>query len=187
MDSGDGNELITGFWWYVTMVHDGDDDVIYLDGSEVNRKPALGTLNSTARPFGMGNNPIDGGQYFIGALDEVKVYNKALTADEVEKLYTTGTTSVPYITSELSQYIELLYPNPGTDLITLKHGFSNRQDLLIRVYDQSGRQVDAQKFDAIALQNGLLSWDVANYPAGYYTLNFVYGGKSLGGIPFVKE
>ena len=40
----------------------------------------------------MGNNPIEGGQYFQGALDEVKIYNKALTAEEVMRLYASGTT-----------------------------------------------------------------------------------------------
>jgi chitodextrinase len=94
MDSGDGNELLLNNWWYVTMVHDGVDDIIYLDGVEVNKQPAAGTLNSTGLPLGMGSNPIDGGQYFTGALDEVKIYNKALTPEEVAALFSQGTTSV---------------------------------------------------------------------------------------------
>lgn len=186
MDAGDGNELVIGFWWYVTMVHDGDDDIIYLDGVEVNRKPAPGTLNSTGRPFHMASCFCDG-LYFQGALDEVKVYNKALTAEEVEKLYTTGTTSIPYIADELKGYVDLLYPNPGSDMITVQHGFSDRQDLLVRVYDQSGRQIDAQEFDRWELQSGQLTWNVADYSAGYYTLNFVYGGKNLGSVPFIRK
>ena len=64
MDAKDGNELVIGFWWYVTMVHDGTDDIIYIDGVEVNRKPVATELNSTALPLGMGNNPIEGGQFF---------------------------------------------------------------------------------------------------------------------------
>jgi hypothetical protein len=39
------------------MVHDGTDIIVYLDGKEVNRKPAAGTLNSTARTFGIVSNP----------------------------------------------------------------------------------------------------------------------------------
>ena len=52
MDAKDGNELVLGFWWYVTMVHDGVDDIIYIDGVEVNRKPVATKLNSTALPLG---------------------------------------------------------------------------------------------------------------------------------------
>ena len=187
MDSGDGNELVRGFWWYVTMVHDGTDDIIYVDGEEANRKPAEGELNSTARAFGMGSNNVDGGQYFIGAIDEVKVYNKALTADEVEKLYNTGTTGISYINKELQQYVKVLYPNPATDRLTLEHSFSTPQTLLIRVFNQQGSQVDQVKVDAASLSTGQVTWDVNNYAPGYYTLNLVLGGRNLGGIPFIKQ
>ena len=187
MDSGDGNELVKSFWWYITMVHDGTDDIVYLDGEEVNRKPAPGTLNSTARPFGFGSNPVDGGQYFIGALDEVKVYNKALTADEIEKLYNTGTTGIGHISPDLVKYIDVLYPNPATDVVVLNHKFDTPQELLIRVFDQQGRQVDAQRVDANDLATGVITWNISNYPEGYYVLNFILGGKDLGGMPLIKQ
>jgi hypothetical protein len=47
MDSGDGNEMVKTFWWYVTMVHDGTNDIIYVNGVQTNIKPTLGKLNST--------------------------------------------------------------------------------------------------------------------------------------------
>ena len=34
MDSGDGNEMVKDFWWYVTMVHDGTNDIIYVNGQQ---------------------------------------------------------------------------------------------------------------------------------------------------------
>lgn len=186
MDSGDGNELVLGFWWYVTMVHDGVDDIVYLDGVEVNRKAAAGTLNSTALPFGMGNNPIDGGQYFIGSLDEVKIYNKALTGEEIEKLYETGTTGVPFINPELSGYIDLLYPNPTIDQLTIRHAFKGNQDLLIRIFDEAGRQVDAYRYDRSEVDLGRMTIPVNRFNSGTYAINFVYGGKNLGSVPFIK-
>lgn len=187
MDSKDGNELVLGFWWYVTMVHDGTDDIIYIDGTEVNRKPVATKLNSTALPFGMGNNPIEGGQFFHGALDEVKLYNKALTGDEIEQLYSTGTTGVKELQKEVAKNIELIYPNPTFDQLTIKHAFDASQDMLIRIFDQAGRQVGAQKFSAQEMDNGLINMDMAALHAGIYSLNFVRGGKVLGSIPFVKH
>jgi hypothetical protein len=44
-----------------------------------------------------------------------------------------------------------------------------------------------QKIDNVQLGTGQLSWDVSNYAPGYYTLNFVLGGKNLGGLPFIKQ
>ncbi len=76
MDSGDGNEMVKSFWWYVTMVHDGASDIVYVNGQQTKIKPTLGELNSTARSLCFGSNPIEGGQYFIGALDNVKFTTK---------------------------------------------------------------------------------------------------------------
>ncbi len=187
MDAKDGNELLLGFWWYVTMVHDGTDDIIYLDGVEVNRQPVNTKLNSTALPLGMGNNPVEGGQFFQGALDEVKLYNKALTGEEILKLYTTGTTGIKELQNELLNYVELVYPNPTTDELIIKHGFGTGQDLLVRLFDQNGRQVGAKHFNAQDMDNGILSLDVAALSVGMYNVNFVLGGKVLGSIPFVKQ
>ncbi|HMO38521.1 MAG TPA: fibronectin type III domain-containing protein [Saprospiraceae bacterium] len=188
MDSGDGNELTEGFWWYVTMVHDGVNDIIYIDGQEVNRKPAPGTLNSTNRPLGMGNNPIEGGQYFIGALDELKIYNKALTAAEIANLYGSGTTSLDdYLSSELRQVLKVVYPNPTTDRLVIEHTLPNNQPLLLRVFDINGRQLEAIRFNRHELPEAQLTLDVSRYPEGSYFLNFVFGGKNLGAVKFIKK
>jgi len=188
MDSGGGNELVTGFWWYVTMVHDGTDNIIYIDGVEVNRISAGGTLNSTGRSLAMANNlEFPGREYFHGALDEVKLYNKALTGDEILQLFTTGTTGIKELQSELLKYVEIIYPNPTLDDLTIKHGFGVREDLLVRMFDQSGRQVESKRVNAQDMDNGLISLNVAGLQGGIYSLNFVLGGKNLGSMPFVKQ
>jgi chitodextrinase len=187
MDSKDGNELVVGFWWYVTMVHDGVNDIIYLDGEEVNNLPAAGTLNSTNRPFGMGNNPIEGGQYFTGALDEVKIYNKALTAAEIATLYQSGTTTGTEDLEALKGLVDFVYPNPTSDQLLIEHSFNGSQALLLRVFDQSGRQVGAVNFDKNELASGQLKLDVGQYARGAYFLNFVFGGKNLGTVKFEKQ
>jgi len=154
----------------------------------VNRKPVNTLLNSTARPLGMGNNPDNGGQYFIGALDEVKLYNKALTGEEIERLYTTGTTvGIKELQTDLHKYVEIVYPNPTKDELVIKHGFGVRQDLLVRMFDQSGREVGSKHIDAQDMDNGLISLNVAGMQAGMYNLNFVLGGKNIGSVPFVKQ
>lgn len=186
MDSGDGNELVIGFWFYVTMVHDGTNDVIYVDGQQANTKPVDGKLNPTDNPLGMGNNPVEGGQFFEGALDEVKIYNKALTAEEVLKLYEDGFTNVKDL-NEVNKYVQIIYPNPTKDEVLIKHGFGTTQDLVIRIFDQAGRQVGANPIAAGQMDKGVITMNVANLQGGMYSLNFVLGGKNLGSVPFVKQ
>jgi Concanavalin A-like lectin/glucanases superfamily/Secretion system C-terminal sorting domain len=186
MDSGDGNELVKGTWWHVTMVHDGVNDIIYVNGIETKRKPATGTLNSTARPLVFGNNPIEGGQYFNGALDNVKIYNKALTAAEVKKLFTSGTTPTDDQSAALFTMVKGLYPNPAINTLTVKHSFTNKEDVLIRVFDPLGRQVDAIHFAKNSIPAGYFSVNVSKYTPGTYFINFVQDGKNLGALKFDK-
>ena len=187
LDCGDGNELVKHNWWNVTMIHDGTDDIIYVNGIEAKRKPATGTLNSTARPLVFGNNPIEGGQYFDGALDNVKIYNKALTAEEVTKLFNTGTTPVDEISgAELASVVKSISPNPVTDLLTVHHSFSGKETVLVRVFDFAGRQVDALYFGKNLIPAGQFALNVNKYPPGPFLINFVRDGKNLGVLKFVK-
>ena len=188
MDSGDGNEMTKGIWWHVTAVHDGVSNIIYVNGIETKKVATTGRLNSTARPLVFGNNPIEGGQYFTGALDNVKIYNKALTGAEINKLFKTGTTPTDEVASaELLAVVKGISPNPTSDYLTIKHAFSGNEPVLLRVFDLTGRQIDAMNFGKNQIPTGQISLNVSQYPQGTYLLNFIQGGKSLGTLKFMKK
>ena len=188
MDSGDGNDLSIGIWWHVTMVHDGTNNIIYVNGVETKRVPTTGKLNSTARPLFFGCNGVEGGQYFFGTLDNVKLYNKAMTAAEINKLFRTGSTPVDEAASAaLAAAIKSISPNPVSDVLTIKHAFTGNEEILVRVFDVVGRQVDAVRFAKNAMPAGQFTLNTSQYQQGTYFLNFVQDGKSLGAMKFVKN
>lgn len=187
MDSGDGNELVKGFWWYVTMVHDGSVDQIYVNGELANSKPAPGTLNTTDNKFCMGSNPVEGGQYFNGGLDEVKLYNKALTATEIQNLYKNGTSGNHSLDPTLAAYVKDVFPNPTSQKLYINHSLGNNQPLLLRIFDLNGRQVGAINYEKGGIPEKQLNLDVAKLIPGSYYINFVYGGKDLGSTGFIKH
>jgi len=174
-------------WWYVTMVHDGTNDIIYVNGKEANRKPVTGKLKNTTRALIFGSDAVDGGRYFNGSLDNVKIYNKALTAAEISKLFTLGTTPLDEAASaELLKMVQSISPNPVTDRLTVRHSFTAKESLDIRIFDFSGRQVDALKFSKNQIPAGQFGIDVNKYNPGTYLINFVRDGKSLGAMKFIK-
>jgi hypothetical protein len=85
------SSVVLGLWQYVavTIIQNGDVN-FYIDGLGAGTVPQEGT-------FGVFNNePVrigirKGGRYdFDGAIDEVRIYNKALSAEEIEQLYQEG-------------------------------------------------------------------------------------------------
>jgi hypothetical protein len=104
MDAGGGNELVPGVWKHLVFVHDGANDVIYENGVQVASKVVTGTLNSTTKPLGIGYNPIDGGNWFDGTLDEVEIYNYAMDATAVGNLYTAQSTFPGTATNLVAEY-----------------------------------------------------------------------------------
>ena len=87
MDAGDGNNLTVGEWGHVAVVHDGTNDKVYINGALANTKAVSGTLNSTDKPLGMGYDPIGAANFFNGALDEVAIFNGALSDQAIADLY----------------------------------------------------------------------------------------------------
>lgn len=80
-------KLVPGTWTHMVMVHDGTKDYIYVNGNLANSKDSPGDLATTVHPLGIGFDPIDVANYFDGSLDDVQIYETALSAQEVADLY----------------------------------------------------------------------------------------------------
>jgi N-acetylneuraminic acid mutarotase len=75
-------------WHHVGFVWDGSYRNLYLDGTEVAKDVnALATLESATGGIyiGVGKN-LDEGTFFSGMIDDVRIYNVALTPDEITAL-----------------------------------------------------------------------------------------------------
>ena len=82
------SSLTTGTWHHVVGTFDGTTISIYVDGALAHSKDSsLGAILSSGA-FYLGLEARNGG-YFEGKLDEVRVYHRALTDDEVLEHYHT--------------------------------------------------------------------------------------------------
>ncbi len=87
MDAGDGNELQEGVWTHVAVVHNGAQDKIFINGALVASKDVTGPLNATNAPLGIGYNIYEGGSYFNGAIDDVLIFDDAVSDQDIADLY----------------------------------------------------------------------------------------------------
>ncbi len=76
-------------WYHITGTYDGTQLILYVDGESVGMTTASGTINVTADPVCIGNLVNAAGasqnEYWSGVLDEVKIWDRALSADEVSR------------------------------------------------------------------------------------------------------
>ena len=74
-------------WYHITGTYDGTQLILYVDGESVGTTDATGTINVTTDPVCIGNLVNAAGasqnEYWSGVLDEVRIWDRALSADEV--------------------------------------------------------------------------------------------------------
>lgn len=74
----------TGVWHHAALTYDGAAVRFYVDGALVNSTSASGTLTQNTRSLLVGLAP--GGGRFDGLVDEPRVFDRALTAAEVQDI-----------------------------------------------------------------------------------------------------
>ena len=81
--AGDTTDLTDGSWHHIVAVRDGTDNILYVDGIEEARVTiSYGAgFDSTSAPLNLGK--LSGASYYGGALDEVALYDRALTPNEI--------------------------------------------------------------------------------------------------------
>jgi hypothetical protein len=70
-------------WYHATATYDGTRMRLYLNGVAVGSIVKTGAIStSTSVPTNIGRNP-NGSNYMHGVIDDVRIYNRALTAAEI--------------------------------------------------------------------------------------------------------
>jgi len=77
-------------WHHVVLTYDGVDVKLYLDGVFQGASPYTGQINPSPEQlyFGMHNDP-SFPYYVNGSLDDIGIWNRALTTCEIQQLYDT--------------------------------------------------------------------------------------------------
>ncbi len=82
--------IVPNVWQHYAWVYDGSNVKLYLNGGLVGSAAAAGSFSTTVSfPFVIGLSPATGYNfYYKGGIDEVTLWNKALTQTEIQNMLT---------------------------------------------------------------------------------------------------
>jgi len=83
-DENIGPSIQDGEWHFLAGTWDGEDILLYIDGKVEAEMPCKGELKPNNDPLFIGARG-GSGRFLTGALDEIKMYNYALTKEELLK------------------------------------------------------------------------------------------------------
>ena len=78
-----GPWLLRGQWAHLAATYDGTTQRLYVNGSEVAHRRISGFIETSDGVLRIGGNSI-WGEYFKGYIDEVRIYNRALSSSEIQ-------------------------------------------------------------------------------------------------------
>ena len=78
------NALPLNTWTYLATTYDNTDLNLYVDGLLVATVPLTGNMPGSTGPLRIGGNDI-WGEFFVGEIDEVRIYDHALTVTEIQQ------------------------------------------------------------------------------------------------------
>ena len=84
-----GSLLAANTWTHVAVTWDGSTMRVYLNGAQVASGAAIGSLVNSSGPLSIGGNRLLTAEYFKGILDEIRIYNRALSVSEIQQDMTT--------------------------------------------------------------------------------------------------
>src|SRR5262249_20434970 len=75
--------LAPGAWSHLALTYDGTTLRLYVNGTLVGSQAKTGAITTSTNQLQIGGDSIYG-QYFSGAIDDVRVYNRPLSAAEIQ-------------------------------------------------------------------------------------------------------
>ena len=85
-------KLAANAWTHLAVSYDGANMRVYVNGVLVRTVARSGAIIATNGSLHIGGNAVWGGEFFSGLIDEVRIYNRALSGEEIQ---TDMTTAIP--------------------------------------------------------------------------------------------
>ncbi len=131
----------TGIWQLVTMTYDQTNLKLYVNGILVNTLPLSASINHNTSPLTIGSNNA-GIYYFSGSIDEVRLYNYALSASDVQSDFQLSPDFSPHLSANVPQgatqvITTISWQGTGTINVTIATPSQNYTESMMSEYQKT--------------------------------------------------
>ncbi|MFQ5640415.1 MAG: LamG-like jellyroll fold domain-containing protein, partial [bacterium] len=169
-------------WTFVAFTYDGQTIKVYVDGEpsgELEYPTARIGVEGTSSIPTLGKGIGLTQEYFDGLIDEVRIYDRALSADEMAELYRFTPTAVAEL-DEGSIPTEYLlnqnYPNPFNPSTTISYQLPESGHVRLSIFNIAGQLVETLVDDKKKAGYHSVIWQAHGVASGLYFFRIVAGG-----------
>ncbi len=162
--------ITTNQWYQVVGLYDGSNFDLYVNGVLSNHTTFSGDILTTSIDLMIGQCLPAVSQYnFKGVIDDVRIYDYALSIGEINKLFTESS-AIRRDSEKLPAAFNLFpsYPNPFNPITTIKYDLPQTVTVKLQVFDLSGRLVQTLVNENKPAGHYSASWNAQNMSSGIY-------------------
>ena len=133
--------LPAGAWTHLCSTYDGIYIRNYVNGEQSDANPINGQIDlcpGANLRFGYGQDFYPGPRPFRGSLDEIGLWNRALTPAEVKALYLGSRVPAGVLESRLVEDAFEVYPNPARDQVFIRANSMTAGGFTVQLIDVLG-------------------------------------------------
>ncbi|MBN1560526.1 T9SS type A sorting domain-containing protein [candidate division KSB1 bacterium] len=154
------NTFEEGFWNHVAVTMDRINGVarIYYNGEDVTQNGAIVPNLQVTQSVTIGS--MAGPEWFwTGMIDDVRIYQGLLTADEINEIMNSPETGISQIQVENQDYRLSNYPNPFNPQTTISFTVLHSQLIVLEIVNSRGEQIRTMLDEKKAPGQHSILWD----------------------------
>lgn len=115
----DPAQVLDGAWHHAAATFDGQAMRVYLDGAEIGKLERVGEIAVGNKTRAFVGSSSGSGEYFQGGLDDLRIYGRSLSTDEIRQVYEVGLKSLSARLAKLMASAAEVYQPQSTFAATL--------------------------------------------------------------------
>jgi hypothetical protein len=157
-------------WTHLAVTYDGAQLKLFVGGVQAGTRTASGALAQSANALRIGGNAV-WGEYFQGRIDEVRVYNRALSATEVQTDRDTAIAAAPSSSDTTPPTVSVTAPVGGTisGVTSLSASATDNVGVFGVQFQVDGVNVGAQDLTSPYT----VAWDTATIANGQHSIRAI--------------